>query len=495
MVQLNRNGTGYILNDDEETQIVTFSSRTILMNLIGGTGRKYQTLARWAIENELLIADLITSVREQLNSLEEDNEEWHNALTEAVIALHPIIFIENFNRWYEYDEAGIYKKVTQTTVESYIKEYIDATHGLSITMIGTAYRMLKIAAEKKETDINDYLSLRNCKNGILDLTTMTLQDHSSDYLFTYQYSVDYIEEDLEIPFWERLCTETTTDRALLENWLNCLFLGKRDNEFMLWIVGPTNSGASTFMGLVKKILDPNGVSATPLNTLGASFGLQNIIDSLCNIDADIIEEAFKSHTMSIFKKLIDEDARLDVNIKNAPQTTMSWKGFLLGSSNNLPGFPKGTDFNAIFKRVGFAVFPHTFPNNSDFKDGLHSEASAIFSTLIRREFTPVKQDIEEWIERNREIYQANNDERLTFLSGIISKYNDDSIPTNYVCSRLMQNFMDSNVFNIKQETRGLLMKLGGTQCNENGEEVFRGIGWINNHNGHIRTEEENNDRQ
>ena len=175
--------------------------------------------------------------------------------------------------------------------------------------------------------------------------------------------------------------------------------------------------------------------------------------------------------------LIDEDALVDVNMKNARQTTMQWLGFMAGSSNNHAEMPKNTDMKAVWKRTGYCRCPNTFPNNPKFKRALHEELDDIFSILVRKPFTNVKEDIDTWINRNRDIYAQYVDKYFMWINKKVTYtgFSDDKVNINKIITMIMGEFPELNIHSVTQLVRGLLIKMGGVKKMIKGNEKYTHI--------------------
>lgn len=484
-VQLTQVGSKYSIYLDDSIAIDGITQNTMHQILKKkDKSRKYKDLLAkiTAIDDTVPSATVINELASQFKSLAAPDKLWHNVAVREIKRDHNIIYVEEFNQFYIYKE-GFYASKTTYEVKEIIKKYMD-THSIDIGKIRTLFECLKIESNKNGSLLNNYPKMFNLENGIFDTETKYLIPHSPDYYFTYKMNVKYNATPAATPTWDKYCKETTSDADIMKNWLYNLFTGNRKDEFMLWLVGKQNSGKSTFFMLLEMMFGNNGMSRTPISSLGREFAVQNLIDGLVNIDADINESSFGAATISMFKKLIDTDAFVDVNKKHAAQTTMKWKGFMVGGSNNLPEFSRNTDMGAIMKRVAFVRFPNVYPNNPAFKQALASEIDDIFSKIVNMTFTPLKDDIADWISTNMNIYTNATNHVARFieeqfeLKDAASTSLVDYTRASKVYGYVMRRYRDSGIIapgNLKQLINEEVEMMGGDMYIEKSIKFFQDI--------------------
>jgi len=93
---------------------------------------------------------------------------------------------------------------------------------------------------------NDFL---NCQNGVVDLRTGQILDHSPERKFTYCLPVDY-DENADYSFWEQWLLDTVGGRQEVLDFLQLAvgysITGHTHEEVMFYIEGPPRSGKGTF---------------------------------------------------------------------------------------------------------------------------------------------------------------------------------------------------------------------------------------------------------
>lgn len=488
-MQLIKKRNEYQLIDEEEV-IESFSTLSIVKDFLNedANSKKYKKFKSYCEEHSIDLKSSISTLKKDLNKKLDPKSRWDNLLAAGILFTHKLIYIDPSDCWFEYNsDIGVYQPITKTSVQRLVKDYID-NHEIEGS-VDIGYKTLKIRSEFTES-LNNYPDFVNIKNGILNRKTLVLQPHSSDYKFTYRMEVGFIEPE-ETPTWDTYLRETPDNPEFILNFLNCLFLGRRENEFMLWLVGKPNSGKSPLISLLQSIFGKAGLTATSMSTLGSSFGVQNLVESYFNIDADINESSFGSATVSIWKKLLDARNNVDVNRKHGKQTTETWPGFLMGASNNLAEFPNNTDIGAVMKRVAFVKFSKQFPNNPEFITDLLGEVDSIFSKIIMMPFKLLKRDIQKWIKDNLEFYYHESDKVTEMILGHYQILKTGEVMSHppygeecqdvyaYILKTAKENSFQLSDYNYAQIIQSKLLAFGITKKKEKvGEEtidIFYGL--------------------
>lgn len=113
--------------------------------------------------------------------------------------------------------------------------------------------------------------LLNCANGTVDLQTGTIRPHDPRDLLTYCLDVPYVPGAQCPGFWSVLCRMVDNDPEVAEYVLRVLgysLIGANPKQLCWFIDGPTNSGKSLVMHVVRSVLgDLAHESQTALITL------------------------------------------------------------------------------------------------------------------------------------------------------------------------------------------------------------------------------------
>jgi putative DNA primase/helicase len=114
--------------------------------------------------------------------------------------------------------------------------------------------------EEVEDDIDEYDQypyLLNCSNGIVDLRTSELLDHSPNYKFTYKLSTNYNPDALD-PIWFEFLDSLELSSDVLR-FINLMFgyalTGSTKDELMFYFWGPTRSGKGTITNTILEVME------------------------------------------------------------------------------------------------------------------------------------------------------------------------------------------------------------------------------------------------
>lgn len=130
----------------------------------------------------------------------------------------------------------------------------------------------------------------NIANGLLNIRTRELYPHSPDFLSLNQLKVRY-DPLARAKRFNRFIEESLPDvdqRLLaIDFFASCLWRTCRLKKSLL-LVGPTDTGKSTFLNLIIRFLGEENVSDVALQDLESNrFQLVNLVGKLANIYADI----------------------------------------------------------------------------------------------------------------------------------------------------------------------------------------------------------------
>jgi putative DNA primase/helicase len=121
-------------------------------------------------------------------------------------------------------------------------------------MVAMASKQKIIAPPASAWDNNKFAF--NCDNGTLDLTTKELKPHSASDLITCLSPVPY-QEDAQSELLETVLNDWIGDPeiiAFLRRASGYCLTGDASEEKLFFVHGPTNSGKSTFMEMMKMVL-------------------------------------------------------------------------------------------------------------------------------------------------------------------------------------------------------------------------------------------------
>lgn len=222
------------------------------------------------------------------------------------------------------------------------------------------------------------------ENGVVNLETRELLPHSPDYLMTTRFAVEY-DPTATSPLFDSWLSESTTIRGrdqsdVLLDVVSQVIDFTRLPEKSPFLFGPTRSGKSTFLELLRKLVGPGATSAVSMHDLEADqFALADLYGKRINIDSDVSDEYVPS--VSNLKRLTGRDP-LQANMKYGRRFMFVNQALPIFSGNTLPTV--GERSRAFMARVIPVSFPHSREGHEDesLPGRLEAELPGILNRLI-----------------------------------------------------------------------------------------------------------------
>lgn len=161
-----------------------------------------------------------------------------------------------------------------------------------------------------ETPPADYV---NFQNGLLNMKTWELEDHTPDVQSVNQVPIDYDPSartltPIDSPCLEDLldqCLDTDGDRMIVQEILGYALSPCQFAKKGFIFVGPGDTGKSTLLRVLYHLLGEANMSAIPIQKLSERFTSAGLFRKLANISADL--PASEVEDSSVFKMLTGGD--------------------------------------------------------------------------------------------------------------------------------------------------------------------------------------------
>lgn len=233
--------------------------------------------------------------------------------------------------------------------------------------------------------------LLNCPNGMVDLRTGTLLEHDPKYLSYVQVTAEYAPQ-MATPVYEAWLREALrqpghTDAELdalvadIEETAGTMLDPSKTASKALFLFGPSRSGKSTFLRLLKAIAGAVNTSAVTLHALGTdTFATANLYGKMLNVAADLSNRHVED--LSNFKMLTGEDA-IQANRKYGAQFSFTNQALFAFSANELPTVTEAS--RAYAERMKPFEFPNSFAGREDktLEDKLMAELPGILARWVK----------------------------------------------------------------------------------------------------------------
>lgn len=286
-------------------------------------------------------------------------------------------------------KKGVYSKCSKNEMKGYIKEYLPL--GIATdSLLNNTYNLLLCSPENTYNidDVNSNEYIINLKNGIYDLRTESLIEHSPKILSTLQLNCRY-DLQAEAPVWNSyintLCSDIdgvvdSSKIALLQEWAG-LALSNIDISRVkkcLVLTSPLgNTGKSVFLSVLGQLVGIENTINIPIQKMADRFALSD----LCGKRIDLVGDQTSEDILdsSGFKQLTGGDS-VKIEFKGKQAFNYRYKGAIIVSCNSMPTFTDDKGGH-IFERLSIVPCERVIPKEERDSSLIHkltAEADGIF---------------------------------------------------------------------------------------------------------------------
>ncbi len=282
---------------------------------------------------------------------------------------------------YEVDEDAVLSAVVGMLGNFYtpgfMKQTTDVLRGL-------------LAAEGKKLPERMTEPLLNCVNGMVDLRNGKLLPHDPSYMSYVQVSTSY-DADAATPAYDAWLREALRQEGMgdaeldrliedLEETAGTMLDPSKTPSKALFLFGPSRSGKSTFLRLLKAVAGSRNTSAVTLHSLAIDqFAAANMYGRMLNVAADLSNAHVSD--LSMFKMITGEDV-IQGNRKYGQQFEFTNQSLVAFSANDLPTVSEAS--RAYAERIKPFEFPNSFAGREDktLEDKLMAELPGILARWV-----------------------------------------------------------------------------------------------------------------
>lgn len=286
--------------------------------------------------------------------------------------------------------GGVYKNVSDDEFKAFIKKFIPYQL-VKMREVDEIFKNIKTEFNNLTfDDLNTNENLINFEDGLLDLNTMELKEHTPEIYSTIQIPAKYkeIEEATEAPevFENYMMTLVNNDvdvYVLLMKWIGLSIsniYGYRTKK-ALFLVGAGNTGKSQLKSLVEKLIGHRNISTIDLKSLSEKFGTSSIYGKRmvgCN------DMSFQRvDDMSIFKQLTGGD-RIMIEFKYGAKIDYLYLGTLWFNCNRMPLFGGDTG-SWVYERIIPVFCENVIPKekqDSHLLEKMYKEKNQILNEIL-----------------------------------------------------------------------------------------------------------------
>ena len=209
---------------------------------------------------------------------------------------------------------------------------------------------------------NDGGYILNLKNGLLNLNTRELRNHSPDFVSLVQFPVEY-DPNAVCPVWEA-CMEAWTvgeeceeKKTLLKQFSGYLLSSSMQYDKALFLVGDGGAGKSTFIDTLARVLGDQSVSHIDLEGLYGQYGMKGLIGKRLNVIEEVEGNFYHSNKL---KKLISGEP-VTIDMKYKDQFTFTPQAKFVFAVNLIPRIDDSS--TATERRMLVVNFKNNFQEN------------------------------------------------------------------------------------------------------------------------------------
>ncbi|GGR00129.1 phage/plasmid primase, P4 family [Deinococcus ruber] len=276
---------------------------------------------------------------------------------------HEYAYHERWQKWFEY-QGGVYTDVLDSTMRKRVDLVMQERGEEDFKKSDLTEILLKVAHTPGvgKTDVDQSSWELNCANGILDLRTLELSEHSPEYFSVVQTGADW-NPNATSDEWRDFLTAAVPsreDRETLQRYCGYCLTGDTSAQKALLLIGQGGTGKSTFADVVAAALGGMGG-----HSLATSSALENIKDgsfivgNLVGKRMCIVSELQERVDWLPFKRITGEDP-ISVDVKNKDSYVTKLDTKLIILSNVRPNLGEDTSNSSLMRRflpVAFNIKP------------------------------------------------------------------------------------------------------------------------------------------
>lgn len=282
-------------------------------------------------------------------------------------------------------ENGIYKSVGESKTREILNSrdalYYEATTDRRKRIIDTLKGLTTLQREELEADEGHIV----VDNGVLDIANDRFYDkHRKHFKALRKLNVDYDpnadEPEVFLDYLDSVVESEEEKKKLQEFAGYTLKHWEIDHRKALFLVGPTSSGKSTFINVIKMIHDDDAVSSLTPHQLVEEQYNSMIYGSWLNARNDISSAVIENSGQ--LKEIIGGDT-IKIEPKFKDSFTYDVKAKHIYAGNQLP--TASTDDAAFYQRVMLVSMPRTIPRDerdSELLDKIEEEKSGILNWML-----------------------------------------------------------------------------------------------------------------
>ena len=282
-----------------------------------------------------------------------------NVTTIADIMIQHDNIININNVVHIYTENGVYSS-NRLDIERVMLSYVST---LKINARNEIYQLLRIKAPQREYSDKRYILF---KNGVYDIDTDTLLDHSPAFvipnLIPHNYNEEAQGEEIKKALNDWACGDEQLVN-LLKEIIGYSMLRSNPFRKMFIVTGSGRNGKSKFLDVLERLMGSENTTRVPLKNMGKQFANSSIENKLLNLGDDIEKDSIIE--TADLKKFVSGDA-LMVESKGKDARVIKPYATLIFTANKIPYI--ADDTGAIKGRTVVVPFNANYPEGTSRDD-------------------------------------------------------------------------------------------------------------------------------
>lgn len=143
------------------------------------------------------------------------------------------------------------------------------------------------------------------KDGILDLDSLEMSEHDPETYALNKIDIEY-DPDAECPTFERYLDDVMNeeDQKIIQEFLGTILVNSKPHKKSLILVGPTDSGKSTFIEIIKSIIGKDNCSSqSPIKLSNSRWSSAKLRGRLLNATDEVSSKKLKN--LATLKRILD----------------------------------------------------------------------------------------------------------------------------------------------------------------------------------------------
>lgn len=337
-----------------------------------------------------------------------------------------LLKITNNRNFYLYED-NLWMKISSKEFKAMIKDYLPVQYRAWRHIDNVWKEFSTDHADMNEDDFNNNENIVGFENGVINLKTMELEEHSPDNLLTRVVHCNYLpNQDIRNApvfheYLSNLCDNDMFTMIFMLEYFGAILSNVKGWRYkkMLLLTGAGNTGKTQIRELITNILGEENCASTDIKTINERFGTSLLYGKrLCGSgDMDFLEV----NQMNVIKELTGGD-KIFGEFKGKTGFTFRYDGLLWFNTNKLPYF-RGDRNPHLYERFEIVNCQNIVPvekRDSLLIDKLMSERDVICSIAVDYFKDTVTNGYKftesEGMKQEREKYSIENNSLLSFVN-------------------------------------------------------------------------------